>query len=159
MKLLPKEPTPEMWEKAWNSIKDNEELERVRKVLSIHEIRMLPNHFCGAMYAAAPEVKEEQVFWQYRHNMNGLTGLWHNCCGVAEYEDRKQMPEYETRALYASPSPRIAELEAEVEKLRGAIRGASDAYQLLTNVANGIQSPADVQMAVSALRKIDEALK
>ena len=54
---------------------------------------------------------------------------------------------------------KISHLEAEVAKLRGAIRGKSDAYQLLTNIANGIKSPADVQMAVSALRKIDEALK
>ena len=81
--------------------------------------------------------------------MNGLTGLWHNCCGVAEYEIENRCQSTKL-APYTPAHHRIAELEAEVEKLRGAIRGASDAYQLLTNVANGIQSPADVQMAVSA---------
>ena len=44
-------------------IKDNEELERVRKVAgSIHEIRMLPNHFAEPCTPPAPEKGEDAGF-------------------------------------------------------------------------------------------------
>lgn len=65
-KIMPNEPTAEMWDRAWNGIKVNDELSRVRKVLSIHEIRTMFHHFCKAMFAAAPEVSGAPVLWQFR---------------------------------------------------------------------------------------------
>ena len=60
MKLLPKEPTPEMWERLGTRsgiTKNLNELEGAINTRNSH----VAESFCGATYAAAPEVKEEQV--------------------------------------------------------------------------------------------------
>lgn len=46
----------------------------------------------------------------------------------------------------------------EVQRLRRVLRPNGDAYQVLLNVANGIDSPGQCSMAVSAIIAIDRAL-
>ena len=47
MKLLPKEPTPEMWEKAWNSTGDNEELDELEGAINTRNSHVAES-FCGS---------------------------------------------------------------------------------------------------------------
>ena len=107
MKLLPEVPTQEMWDRAWNEIKANDELARAWKVLSVDEIRMLFDHFFKVI-AAAPEVRDEPVGWckdgaieEGRAKKQSIV-VW-----TDKYSDTPV-------ELFLHPSPRIAELEAEV---------------------------------------------
>jgi len=85
-------------------------------------------HTYANLYATAPDVKDEPVAYARTFNgeimVDGLTLFADTADGElrqmnAEFPDdadkRKVIP------LYAHPSPRIAALEAEVVKLRGAI--------------------------------------
>jgi hypothetical protein len=119
MKLLPEVPTQEM------------EIDGIEASLlgrpSVDDSTYV-NSIYQAMYAAAPDVKDEPVAYARTFNgeimVDGLTLFADTADGElrqmnAEFPDdadkRKVIP------LYAHPSPRIAELEAEVVKLRGAI--------------------------------------
>lgn len=71
-KLVPVEPTPEMWDAAWKSIGLP-----YRAKLSLHEIKVLFDKFHAAMLAAAPQppqpvvLTDEQVVLLWGHRSDG----------------------------------------------------------------------------------------
>ena len=103
MKLLPEEPTQEM-DDAYEDAGNN----------------MFSHAGYKALYAAAPEVNDAPVAWIHPAVIAALQFEHHTIFQSAAISNREH-PHYQL-ALYTHPSPRIAELEQEVSKLRGAIR-------------------------------------
>ena len=99
MKLLPEVPTEEM------IIAYEGSLHRPLSILGYK-----------ALWRTAPEVKDEPVAWEIRCNGKRIH---HGHNAIADYRDLD--PSATSTPLYAHPSPRIAELEAEVAKLRDAL--------------------------------------
>jgi hypothetical protein len=60
LKLVPREPTDEMYSASWNAIEESA-VSRVKQKLSIHEYRMIVRAIKVAMYDAAPAVNLDEL--------------------------------------------------------------------------------------------------
>lgn len=133
MKLLPEEPTQEMLDAAKNCPKIvfiNERLatEQIRSGATFTFLSGRPTAMeqaYQAMFAAAPEVKDEPVAYARTFNGEIMVDGLSVFADTADRELQQMNAEFpydaDTRQvipLYAHQSPRIAELEAEVARLR-----------------------------------------
>ena len=131
MKLLPKMPTEEMIEEGAQRLvrveTGNELWPDSWNPADVAAARNEAERCYLSMYAAAPEMKDEPVAFARTFDGEMITDSLTMFLDTAERELSRMNAEFpdvdrrEIVPLYAHPSPRIAELEAEVARLKDEV--------------------------------------